>query len=120
MLIITATIVRIAKRMKSDIQIIHKLSDNPVDCSSTVSSGDDLADMIFVTVIIVGVAEMVTVVLTVAVLVIDCTSHVAVLVCDSTLMLTEMVVDVSVTRGVLACDNISVLVVMVVDVSVMN
>ena len=60
--------------MNSDIQIIDMLSDDPADCSPTGSSGDELKDMVFVTVIAVGVAEMVTTVLTIAVLVTDCTS----------------------------------------------
>ena len=46
MLIITATMVRRAKRINSDIQIIHALSDDPADWSP----GDELADTVFVTV----------------------------------------------------------------------
>ena len=64
--------------MKSDIQIIDMVSDDPAECSSIWSPGDELADTVFVIVITVGVAEMVTIVLTVAVLVTVCTSHVAV------------------------------------------
>ena len=76
MLIITAAIVRRAKRMNSDIQIIDTcaLSDDSADCSPTWSPGDELTDTVFVTVITVGVVEMVTIVLTVAVFVTDCTS----------------------------------------------
>ena len=71
MLIITATIVRRAKRINSDIQIIDILSDDPADWSATESPGDELA-------------EMVTTVLTVAVLVTDCTSVLVVMVVDVT------------------------------------
>ena len=54
------------------------LSDDAADCSPIWSPGDELADTVFVTVITMGVAAKVTIVLTVAVLVTDCTSHVAV------------------------------------------
>ena len=88
MLIITATIVRRAKRMKSDIQIIDMLSDDLGDSSPTDGSpGDELADTVLVTVISLGMAEMVTTVLTVAVVVTDCTS---------VLVLVVMAVDVTV------------------------
>ena len=54
--------------MNSDIQIIDKLSDDPADCSpNDESPGDELADTVLVTVIALGVAEMVTTVLTVSV-----------------------------------------------------
>ena len=74
MLIITATILRRAKRMNSDIQTTDMLSDNPADCFPTGSSGDEFMDTVFVTVMAMGVAELVTTMLTVAVLVTDCTS----------------------------------------------
>ena len=96
MLIITATIVRRAKRMNSDIQIINTLPDDPGDCSSTGFPGDELVEIVFVTVIALGVAEMVTTVLEIASLVTNCTS-VLVLVCDRTSVLVVMVVDVAVT-----------------------
>ena len=54
MLTITATIVRKAKRMNSDIQIIHVLSDDLADCSPTGSPSDELADTVFVSVITLG------------------------------------------------------------------
>ena len=79
--------------MNSDIQIIDALSDDPADCSPTESPGDELADTVFVTVITVGVAEMVTTVLTVAVLVTDCTSM---LVLVLVLVAIAVVVDVAV------------------------
>ena len=71
MLIITATIVRRAKRMNSDIQIIDTLPDDHADCSPVWSSGDEFTDAVFVIVITMGVAEMVTTVLAVTVLVTD-------------------------------------------------
>ena len=102
--------------MNSDIQIIHVLSDAPADCSLTDGSpGDELADTILVTVIALGVAEMVTTVLTVAVFVTDCTS-VLVLV----LVVIAVVVVVELTSSVLVSDSTLMLVVMVVDVSVVN
>ena len=55
MLIITATIVRRAKRINSDIQIIHMPSDDPADWFTTGSSGDELADTVLVTVTVVVV-----------------------------------------------------------------
>ena len=51
--------------MNRDIQIIRMLSDDPADCSPIWSPGDELAHTVFVTVITVGVAEKVTIVLTV-------------------------------------------------------
>ena len=79
--------------MNSDIQIIDVLSDDPSDCSPIESAGDELADAVFVTVIALGVAEMVTTVLNnVAVLVTDCTSL---------LTLVTMVVDVELMSRVL-------------------
>ena len=53
MLTSTATIVKIAKRMNSDIQIIHMLSDDPADCSPIWSPGDELAVVVDVTVDVV-------------------------------------------------------------------
>ena len=113
MLIVTATIVRRAKRMNSDIQIIHTLLDDPADCSPTESPGDEFMDTVFVTVIFVGVDEMVTTMLMVAVLVTDCTS---------VLVLVAMVVDVELMICVLVtnCTSVLVIVMTVVDVSVMS
>ena len=85
MLITTATIVRREKRMNSDIQIIGTLSDDLVDCSPIWSPGDEFMDTVFITVIALGVADMVTTLLMVAVLFTDCTS---------VLVLVVMVVDV--------------------------
>ena len=96
--------------MNSDIQIIDMLSDDPDDCSPTDGSlGDELADTVFVTVIALGMAEMVTTVLTVAVLVTDCTSM---------LVLVMMAVEVEVANCVLVSTSMLVLVAMAVEVMV--
>ena len=58
MLIITATIVRRAKRINSDIQIIDVPSDNSADWSTTGSSGDESADTVLVTVTVVVVVSV--------------------------------------------------------------
>ena len=50
--------------MNSDIQMIDMLSDDPADWSATESPGDEMAGTVFVTVITLGVAVLVT----------DCTS----------------------------------------------
>ena len=71
--------------MNRDIQIIDMLSDDPADCSPAGSSGNEFMQTVFITVIALGVAGMVTTVLTVAVLVTDCTS---------VIVLVAMVVDV--------------------------
>ena len=60
--------------MNSDIQITDTLSDDSADCSPAGFPGNELTETVFVTVITVGVAEMVTIVLTIAVLVTNCTS----------------------------------------------
>ena len=60
--------------MNSDIQIIDVLSDDPADCCPGGCSGDKFVDTVFVTVITLGVAEIVTTVLTIAIFVSDSTS----------------------------------------------
>ena len=61
--------------MNSDIQIGVVLSEDvAADCCPIVCSGDEFMDTVFVTVITLGVAEIVTTVLTVAVFVSDITS----------------------------------------------
>ena len=80
--------------MNSDIQIMEKLSDGPADCSPTDGSpGDELADTVLVTVIALGVAEMVTTVLFVSVIVTDCTSVIVAMVVDVELMTAVLVTD---------------------------
>ena len=65
--------------------------DDAANCSPSAGSGDEFADTVFVTVIALGVAEMVTTVL----LVTDCTS---------VLVLVAMVVDVELMICVLVTD----------------
>ena len=73
--------------MNSDIQIIDVLSeDDPNDCCPSASSDDEFTDTVFVTVIALGMAEIVTTVLTVAVFVRDSTSVLVVMVVDVELM----------------------------------
>ena len=79
--------------MNSDIQIIDTLFDDPADSSPTKSPGDEMVDTLFVTVITLGVAEMVTTVLTVAVVVTDCTSMLVLVA-----MAVEVVVEVELMR----------------------
>ena len=105
--------------MNRDIQMIHMLSDNPADCSPIWSPGDELVDTVFVTVISTGMAEMVTTVLTVAVVVTDCTS-VLVLVAMAVEVELMIAVLVSTSVLVLVSTRSSVLVMMVVDVEVMS
>ena len=52
MIIITATIVRRAKRINSDIQIIDVPSDDPADWSTTGCSGDELVETVLVIVVV--------------------------------------------------------------------
>ena len=80
--------------MNSDIQIIDVLSeDDAGDCCPNVCSGDKFMDTVFVTVIAVGMAEIVTTVLTVTVFVNDSTS-VLVLVVSFVFVMTDVVTDV--------------------------
>ena len=100
MLIDKATIVRRAERMNSDIQTDNVLSHDPVvGCCPRESLGDEFTDMVLVTVIALDVAEIVTTVSTVAVVVSDCIS-VVVLVVD------VMVVDVAMMSCVLVTTDI--------------
>ena len=116
MFIVTATIVRRRKRTNSDIQIIDVLSeDDAADCCPGVCSSDEFMDTVFVTVIALGVAEIVTTVLTVSVFVSDSTSVLVVV--DVELMsfvfvMTDVVFMVLVTSAVF----VSVLVMKVVNV----
>ena len=108
MLIITATMVRRAKTMNSDIQIIDMLSDDPADCSSIWSPGDELAETVFVTVIAMGVTWTVTTVLMVAVVVTDCTS---------VLVLVAMAVEVELMSCVLVTTDVVFTVLVMVAVT---
>ena len=86
--------VRRRNRMNSDIQTIGVLSeDDPADCCPSACSGDEFADTVFVTVIALGVAEIVTTVLTVDVLVSDFVL-VMVVVTDELLTMSEKTVGV--------------------------
>ena len=68
MFIVTDVIGKRTKRMNSDIQIIHVLSsDDPSDRCPGGCSGDEFTDMVFVTVIALGVAKIVTTVLVVVI-----------------------------------------------------
>ena len=61
--------------MNNAIHITDVLSENnPADFSPSACSEDEFTHVVFVTVIAMGVAEMVTTVVTVAVIVTDCTS----------------------------------------------
>ena len=93
--------------MNSDIHIIHVLSDDPLDCCPNGCSGDEFTDMVFVTVITLGVAEIVTVLV---VKVVDVDFMNCVFVTDSTSVLVLVVVVVDLITCVLVVTDVTVLV----------
>ena len=72
MLIVTATIVKRAKRMQSDIQTNNVLSRDPAGCCPEESLGGEFTGTVLVIVIALDMAERVTPVSKVAVVVSDC------------------------------------------------
>ena len=114
MLTVTDVTVSTRNRTNNDIHISDVLSkDDPADSCSSASSGDEFTDMVFITVITLGVAEIITVLVS---MVVEVELMSCVLVTTDVVLMVLVMVAISVSDST----SVLVLVVMVVEVELMS